>query len=71
MFNGILCLLAEMGLLLPKTCPKHHLKHHYLKEFGIGKSLSNVASVLIEKFFVDAENRYLILIYFMLKKNKE
>ncbi|KAL5017479.1 hypothetical protein ScPMuIL_007068 [Solemya velum] len=34
------------------------IKHHYLKEFGIGKSLTNVTEVLLEKFFPDAEMSY-------------
>ncbi|KAL5006287.1 hypothetical protein ScPMuIL_015093 [Solemya velum] len=34
------------------------IKHHYLKEFGIGKSLTNVTEVLLEKFFPDAKMRF-------------
>ncbi|KAL5019429.1 hypothetical protein ScPMuIL_003487 [Solemya velum] len=34
------------------------MKHFYLKEFGVGKSLQNVLEVLLEKFFPDAELSY-------------
>ncbi|KAL5008843.1 hypothetical protein ScPMuIL_014424 [Solemya velum] len=34
------------------------LKHFYLKEFGIGKSLANVLEVLLDKFFPDSQLSY-------------
>jgi len=39
------------------------LKHLYLKEFGIGKSLSNVTEVLVKNLFPDAELRFVSIAY--------
>ncbi|KAL5009705.1 hypothetical protein ScPMuIL_012010 [Solemya velum] len=60
----------QMGLLLPERhfyiisttngieTQYKTLKHFYLKEFGIGKSLANVLEVLLDKFFPDSQLSY-------------